>query len=52
LNVDAINELVNVLRSSAGYVMSVAVVALFATMAFMLWAWRRVALDDEDDEHA
>ncbi len=41
-------ELLDVLRASAATVTAVAVVAFFVTLAVILWAWRRVALDDDE----
>ena len=46
--VNAIDELVRTITSATGYVMAVGVVGLFATMAVMLWSWRKVGLDEDD----
>lgn len=42
----AIDQLVSILRSSAPAVTVVAIVSLFFTLAYMLWAWRKMALRD------
>ncbi len=42
-----LRELLNVLRASAATVTAVAVIAFFATLAVMLWAWRRITLRDD-----
>jgi hypothetical protein len=40
----AIDEMLRTLGSVGGVVMVVGVVGLFATMAVLLWSWRRSAL--------
>lgn len=42
----ALDQLVASLRTVAPTVTAVAIVGLFCTMAYLLWAWRKMALRD------
>lgn len=43
-----VNELLETAQSAGAYVVAVAVVASFATMAAMLASWRKTVLDDDE----
>lgn len=45
---NAIDELLRTVSTVTGYVMAVGIVGLFATMAVMLWSWRKASLEDDD----
>jgi hypothetical protein len=42
-----LDDLVKVLSNVSGTITVIFVVALFITMAVLLWTWRKIALDEE-----
>jgi hypothetical protein len=48
MDVSPIQELLDVLAEVRVIVVAFGVVAFFATLAILLWSWRRVALEDDE----